>query len=450
MGQLFISYSRKDTEIARRITTRFEKEGMEAWVDWQDIPPSVDWMIEIQKGIEEADIFLLLTSPDSLRSPVVADELAHAIKNGKRIIPVIVRDIDSKTAPATISHLNWIFFYGTDDDFETSFGKLLIAIRTDFDWVQAHKRLQVRALEWERNKKEASYLLRGMDLQDAEAQLVVNGEKPPRPTDLQREYVTQSTKVQAEEQERQKAREQQLELEKKMGTRLRRLTYIILGVFTVAFVALFFWLNKVTSDLAINSIKDQMLALVETSVCFINGDEYADFANAYPKAGTNNVYTDFYYQNLAYFMDDVRATNENVKAAFSLYVITKDKTTGALDILVSTTKDITFRTPMDVNDPKSVHNIGLQRTVAGTEIYVDQFGSWISACSPILNSKNQSVGALCADFSAGLLDDTRQNVATTLGFAFLAIYPALVVLVVFSTRSFSRSLGKFRIKPASS
>ena len=55
MNQLFISYSRKDTEIARRLTDRFTAQGLNVWVDWQDIPPSVDWIKEIQKGIEEAD-----------------------------------------------------------------------------------------------------------------------------------------------------------------------------------------------------------------------------------------------------------------------------------------------------------------------------------------------------------------------------------------------------------
>ena len=106
MKQLFVSYSRQDTEFTRRITERLQADGLEAWVDWQDIPPSVDWMKEIQKGIEDADIFLFLVSPDSIASPICADEVAHAIKNGKRIIPLIVRDFDARSAPTTIRHLN--------------------------------------------------------------------------------------------------------------------------------------------------------------------------------------------------------------------------------------------------------------------------------------------------------------------------------------------------------
>ena len=64
MKQLFISYSRKDTEFTRQMAGRFETDGLDAWVDWQDIPPSIDWMKEIQKGIEDADVFLYLVLND--------------------------------------------------------------------------------------------------------------------------------------------------------------------------------------------------------------------------------------------------------------------------------------------------------------------------------------------------------------------------------------------------
>lgn len=433
MAQLFISYSRKDTEFARKLTKRFEDEGFDAWVDWQDIPPSVDWMKEIQKGIEEADIFLFLVSADSVASKICADELGHGILNSKRIIPVIAREIDPKSIPATISHLNWIFFSRPQDQFDEAFQKLLTAIQTDYDWVQVHKRLQVKALEWERGNRENSYLLRGQDLQDAEAQLTVNGEKSPHPTDLQRQYITESREFENAQLEQRRLKEQQLELEKRMGLRLRRLTYLVLGVFTLAFFALFFWLLSVTSDLAITSIKDQMLALVETSVCFINGDEYASFVKAFPTAG-NAAYDDYYYQTLDFFMNDVIATNENIKAKISLYVIAKDNNNGKIVILASTTKDVSFR-DLGNNNPSSAQAIGLHKSNAATTVYRDQHGSWISACSPILDSNNDSVGALCTDFSAAYLDDTRQRVTTTLILAFLAIYPLMILIVLFATRS---------------
>ena len=439
MKQLFVSYSRKDTEFAQRLTESFAAQNMEAWVDWQDIPPSVDWMKEIQTGIEQADIFLFIVSPDSIRSDVCAQEVDHAVLNGKRMIPVVAREVDVKEIPPTITHLNWIFFSRPQDKYEESFEKLLTATRTDYDWVQTHAQLQVKALEWERNHREDSFLLRGKELADAEAQLVVNGEKNPIPTELQRQYVIKSAEVEKEQVERQLAKDQQLELEKKLGTRLRRVTYLVLGVFTVAYAVLFFWLNTVTSDLAVNSIKDQMLALVETSVCFINGDEFGTFIEYFPEANSA-VYEDYYYSTLEYFMNDVIATNENIETEIVLYTITKGSKAGEFLIINTTDEavDITYKTSVIAYNANVPQIAGMNKTVADTTIITDEYGTWISACSPILNSKNESVGALCADFNAQLLEDTRQKVTTTLGIAFIAIYPAMVALVLFTTRSFQK------------
>jgi hypothetical protein len=443
MKQLFISYSRKDTEFAKQLSESFAAQEMDAWVDWQDIPPTVDWMKEIQKGIEEANIFVFIVSPDSIRSSVCAEEVAHAIKNGKRIAPVVAREVDMKEAPATLSHLNWIFFSRPQDKFEEAFEKLITAIRTDFDWVQTHGRLQVNALEWERSQKENSFLLRGSELKDAEAQLLVNSEKSPKPTALQHEYVSISRREENIQIEEKRAKEQQLELEKKLGTRLRRLTYLLLGVFTIAYAALFFWLNTVTSTLAVNSIRDQMLALVETSVCFINGNDFDSFINYFPSE-TDAVYEDDYYSTLEYFMLDVIDTNENIETEAVLYTITQGSNPSEFLIINSTDPeaDVAYKTPVAAINANVPQIAGMEKTTADTTIYTDDWGTWISACSPILNSDEESVGALCADFNAQLLEDTREKVTSTLRNAFLAIYPAMVVLVLFATRTFQKSRNR--------
>ena len=58
MASFFISYSRKSIEAARKLTQAFRGSDLDFWIDWEGIPPTVDWWKEIETGIERADNLL--------------------------------------------------------------------------------------------------------------------------------------------------------------------------------------------------------------------------------------------------------------------------------------------------------------------------------------------------------------------------------------------------------
>jgi hypothetical protein len=99
-------------------------------------------------------------------------------------------DIVWNDVPPALAQLN--FFFTENFEFEQQLNKLFTALNTDYDWLKTHRRLQVKALEWERGDKDNDFLLRGRDLDEAEQQISINATKDPHPTDLQREYVLKS------------------------------------------------------------------------------------------------------------------------------------------------------------------------------------------------------------------------------------------------------------------
>lgn len=221
MSDIFISYSRKDIAYARLLHKALNENDFETWIDWQDIPPSTEWLQEVFTAIEEANTFIFIISASSVLSDVCKKEIEHANKNNKRIIPIVIDDVNPSKVHPALAAINWIFSRGKDE-LQPSINSLIEAIQTDYDWVKAHTRLQVRALEWERAEKDKSFLLQGTDLHQAENWLAESVDKEPEPTLQQTRYIQSS---------RQGAVRRQRNLLLSVGAAL--VVTIILGVFAV-------------------------------------------------------------------------------------------------------------------------------------------------------------------------------------------------------------------------
>ncbi len=198
MADVFVSYSRKDIDFVRTLVGALAERGKEVWVDWEGIPPTVEFMEEIHGAVEAADAFLFVLSPDSATSRVCNEELDGAVALNKRILPVVRRDVPEADVPEEVAGLNWIFCRETDD-LGQQVDVLLEALDTDYDWVRAHTRLLVRAREWDRKGQESSLLLRGKDLVEAEEQ-VARPDRKPEPTELQHSFVLASRRASARSQ----------------------------------------------------------------------------------------------------------------------------------------------------------------------------------------------------------------------------------------------------------
>ncbi len=193
-SDVFISYSREDTPIAKRIAQALLEEGYEIWADWEDIPLTANWWSEIQAGIAAASTFAFLISPDSAMSDVCRQEVQYAVENSKRVIPILYRDLTDEQEghlhPA-IRTRNWTFFNDEDEaTFSQSLQQLIQVFVMDVDYLRAHARYFVRAKEWHERNREASFLLHGMDSLEAEIWLSNSAEKDPAPTPLHYQYIT--------------------------------------------------------------------------------------------------------------------------------------------------------------------------------------------------------------------------------------------------------------------
>ena len=222
----FISYGRADSkEFALKLQTSLNKHGFKVWFDFNDIPLGVDFQNQIDDGIEKADNFLFVISPHSINSPYCLKEIELAIKCNKRIIPLLhvdeiswetwqqrfpngsLQDWEAYKAQGkhtsfmnmhpSIGKINWVYFQEDKNDFDNSLADLIDLLGLHKDYVQQHTRFLNKALEWERNQKQTSYLLVGEEKQLAQNWLKIRfcEQQPPCvPSDLHCEYITESIK----------------------------------------------------------------------------------------------------------------------------------------------------------------------------------------------------------------------------------------------------------------
>ncbi len=234
--KIFISYSRKDKLFVRKLNDAIDAADIDAWVDWEGIPLSSDWMAEITAAIEGGDAFVFVISPDSLKSQICQNELELGIKSNKKIIPVLYREPEKRQKMhPKLASTNWVYMRSRKDDFKATIPQLVSAIQTDLGWVQQHTRLLERSIEWERKNKNNSYLLQGEDLEDGEKWMTESTQHVSREVvPLQAEYISTSRKMAVQ-------RQRNLTI----GIGLVLVVSILLGVF-----ALFQWRSAVASKQA--------------------------------------------------------------------------------------------------------------------------------------------------------------------------------------------------------
>ncbi len=215
-AQVFVSYSRRNIDFAKRLVDSLTKNNRDVWVDWEDIPRASDWMDEIYSGIDNADTFIFIVSEHSLISEICNQELSYAIKNNKRVIPVIFEKVENETFDRVdaqwktttwypvaqknwdeVKHLNWLFF-DNPETYNPEFEALVQTLDQDLFHIKTHTRLLVRAREWMQKEKNPSSLLAGDDVVAAEQWLKNYVNTSPQPTQLHHDYILKSREIENE------------------------------------------------------------------------------------------------------------------------------------------------------------------------------------------------------------------------------------------------------------
>ena len=187
MADVFVSYSRSDSELVNRLVERLRERGKDVSVDVEGIRDAEVFPAALRRAVEGSDGFVFVISPDSVASPFCEQEVDHAVELNKRVVPLAYRPVPDERIPDGIHVRNWIPV--GDGDFDGGVERLVQALDTDLDWDRGHTHWLVKAIEWDESGRDRSFLLRGSELTAAERWLASGADKEPGPTAVQQEYV---------------------------------------------------------------------------------------------------------------------------------------------------------------------------------------------------------------------------------------------------------------------
>src|SRR5262249_53220290 len=132
-------------------------------LDRHAIAGGEDWKQRLSNLIRESDTVVFVLSPTSAASHLCAWEVDEADRLGKRIIPVLPRELGDVNAPSRLKDLNYIFFYSEPRLPGSGFGsgqaQLVEALSTDLEWLREHTRYLQRATEWDNGGRTENRLL---------------------------------------------------------------------------------------------------------------------------------------------------------------------------------------------------------------------------------------------------------------------------------------------------
>jgi hypothetical protein len=105
--RVFVSYSHKDKEFASQLSTSCAQLRRDGWIHlWSDaeILPGSNWREDIHAALEQADLVVLLISPDFIQSDFCYGiEMRRALERHAtgcaRVIPIVIRATDTAGAP---------------------------------------------------------------------------------------------------------------------------------------------------------------------------------------------------------------------------------------------------------------------------------------------------------------------------------------------------------------
>ena len=230
-----------------------------------------------------------------------------------------------------------------------------------------------------------------------------------------------------------------------------KITFSFVILFTVVFGFVAIWVVQFSANVAQDRLASQLVEHVQGASEDINGDAFAELVATVPPAPDPSNDTGLGYPDSQLYRD-IAQTLYNVRRVVNAgtYTWFKSPEDGKLYTAVSSgymlnpQTGYTYKVPVADIAPQSTYDYmeqGLSKTTQ-EPAYTDDYGSWMSAYTPIYDSQGTVVGGVGQDYSLDYVAEVRSSAMRQVLPVLLISYFVLVALVLVISRSIVRPLKR--------
>jgi hypothetical protein len=125
MREVFLSHASQDHAKAARLRKVLIEHGVPVWFSPHHIKAAQQWQDEIGEALARCDWFMILLTPNAVKSMWVKRELNYALSEKRyeeHIIPALFKECDHRRLSWVLPQLQWIDFA---NDYSEACAKLL-------------------------------------------------------------------------------------------------------------------------------------------------------------------------------------------------------------------------------------------------------------------------------------------------------------------------------------
>jgi hypothetical protein len=111
--KVFLCHSSGDKAAVRRLHSQLREDGLEPWLDELDLRPGMEWRLEIESAVRQADVVLVCLSKSSIsKTGFVQKEIAFALdaadERPEGHIYIVPARLEACDVPKRLSRWQWV------------------------------------------------------------------------------------------------------------------------------------------------------------------------------------------------------------------------------------------------------------------------------------------------------------------------------------------------------